>query len=259
MVEIMRGKELHITIVGAGTAIPSPKHSAACVLLQWSNFIALLDIGPGAISKLPYYGIDPFLLEHIFITHLHPDHTLDLGTFFMILDYGKDKRHGLPLNLIGCVGLEKFIYQFMGAFPDINLPVTEMQIREVTNNEFFLGNIRVRSALSGHTGTSVSFRFDFKDISVVYTGDCVQNTELEMMCDKADILITECSFPDKWKTNDHMNAQTLGKMAERANVKKLVVTHQYPSALEVDIESQLKEYYSGSILIAEDGSRVKID
>ena len=256
---IKKGEKKRVVVLGAGTAVPAPQRSPASVLLQYTNFTALLDMGPGTIAKLPLYGVDVLTLQNIFISHLHPDHTLDLATFFMICDYASAERGDLPLNLIGCVGLEDFVLQFMSAFPDIALPSEQMKIKEVLHDDFYHGGMRIRSALSGHTATSVSFRFDIDNKSVVYTSDCVQNTALETLCEEADVLISECSYPDGWKTTDHMNAQTLGRMAENARVKRLIVTHQYPPALKVNLEEQIKQYYSGSVLIAEDGCNIELD
>lgn len=259
MIGLNKNQNIQITVVGSGTAIPAPDHSPASVLLQSLDFTALMDIGPGTISKLPQYGLDAFELENIFISHLHPDHTLDLVTFFMICDFASGKRADIPINLIGCEGLEEFINQLMAVFPDIDLPSFGMNITEVNEEKIAVDGVRISTVLSGHTETSVSFRLDFKNSSIVYTGDCVRNTRLTALCDKADLLISECSFPEDQVTEDHMNAQTLGEMAEIAKVKQLLVTHQYPPALKVNLAEQIKKYYSGPVSIALDGTRIILD
>jgi ribonuclease BN (tRNA processing enzyme) len=176
----------------------------------------------------------------------------------MIHNYAYEKTSNPPLNLIGCIGLEQFLSQIMKQFPDISFPINSMNIREVANDKFNLGDVRVCTTLSDHTERSISFRFDFNDKSLVYTSDCVYSARLEKLCNKADILISECSFPDEWPTNDHMNAQKLGVMAENAQVKKLFVTHRYPPASDVNLEAQIKKYYSGPIRIAQDGDYIKL-
>ena len=56
-----------------------------------------------------------------------------------------------------------------------------------------------------------------------------------------------------------MNAGTLGKMAEKSQVKKLIVTHLYPPALQVDIYSQIRKYYPGPLIIASDGEKILLE
>ncbi len=247
--------KLKTIIIGSGTAIPVINHSPASIFLQSKDLTALLDLGPGTFSKLPIYDIDPLQINYIFISHLHPDHILDLAIYFMIRDYA-DKKKNISVNLIGCSGIKKFISQLRMLFPDISFPNDFFNIREMIDNEFNIGDVRVRTTSSNHTHSSIAFRFDINGKSLIYTSDCVYSKRLEEFCTEVDVLISECSFPDKWSTNDHMNAQKLGVMAENAHVKNLFITHCYPQTLKKNLEKQIKKYYSGSIHIAQDGDHI---
>ena len=119
--------------------------------------------------------------------------------------------------------------------------------------------VMISSTLSGHTPKSIAFKLEFKFGSLVYTGDCVKNNDLIKFCKGVDVLISECSFPDDWVTGDHMNAHDLGKMASSAKVGQLIVVHQYPPSLSVDIGSQISQHYSGPVMIAKDGTRVSLN
>lgn len=249
------GVEFKTIIIGAGTAIPIINHSPACIFLKSKDITALLDLGPGTFSKLPTYGIDPLQIDTLFISHLHPDHILDMPIYFMIREYA-GKKNGVPVNFIGCKGIKKFILRLKVLFPDILFSKSVMNIKEVAESDFNIGDIRVRTTLTDHTRSSVAFRFDFNEKTLIYTGDCVSSNHLEKFCSNADVLISECSFPDKWVTEDHMNVQKLGTLAENAQVKTLVVTHCYPQTLKEDLEHQIKEYYSGFIHITQDGDQV---
>ena len=252
-----KDQAIEVVIIGAGTAVPSLGRSPASVLLKAGDFMALLDIGPGTISKLPQFGVDTFKLQNILITHLHPDHILDLIMFFLLFDINPLAREGIPLNLVGCKGLADFIQNSLKLFPDINPPSFPINIHEVSDGEIKLNGVRVLSTLSNHTETSVSYRIVCKDKAVVYTGDCVKSPQLEEFCSRADLLISECSFPDDQQTKDHMNAKSLGELSEVAGVKQLIVTHLYPSALDVDLKTQIEEYFHGPVLIAKDGTSYK--
>ncbi|MGB9673593.1 MAG: MBL fold metallo-hydrolase [Anaerolineales bacterium] len=245
-----------IIVIGSGTAIPSRNHSPASILLKTNGFLALLDLGPGTLSKLPYFYVDVYTIENIFITHFHPDHTLDLATFFLISDYGTRQRNGLNLNLFGPIGLTNFVKQFMLNFPDIIFPSHPIKYIEMSETQTNIMGIQISSILSGHTSNSISYRFEFNHFSVVYTGDCVYTKKLEDFCNKADVLICECSYPENWQTSDHMTSREVGMIANNSNVKRLVITHMYPPALEVDIKTQISNYYAGDILLATDGDRI---
>ncbi|MBL0731677.1 MAG: hypothetical protein JJW03_02325, partial [Desulfosarcina sp.] len=49
-----------------------------------------------------------------------------------------------------------------------------------------------------------------------------------------------------------------GEIASKANVKKLVLTHFYPTCDEYDIEKECRKNYDGPIILAEDHLRINI-
>lgn len=250
---------IEIIVIGAGTSVPVAGYSPASIFIRFGAFSALLDSGPGTISKLPIYEIDAFELENIFITHLHPDHVLDLATFVQMSNYSMDRRSEIPLDIFSCDGSQKFYDEFLALFPDIEKPAFSVKIHEMVGGGLEKDGVRISSTLSGHTQNSVAFKLGFKTGSLVYTGDCIKNDDLINFCKGANILISECSFPDECLTNDHMNARDLGVLASSANVEQLIVVHQYPPAIRIDLASQISQHYSGPILIAKDGTRVTIN
>ncbi len=246
------GLKFEAIIIGAGTAIPVRNHSPASIYLKSKNFNALLDVGPGTFSKLPLYTIDLFKLNSIFISHLHPDHVLDLATYFLIQVNTNDKKK-IPINIFGCKGIKKLITQLGKLFPDIAILNPYPNIQELAEESFNIGEIQVRTVFTKHTTNSIAFRFDAPNDSFVYTSDCTYRKELEDFCTDTKVLVSECSYPDNYNTKDHLNAKTLGLLAKNAHVKCLYVTHCYPQALKQNIKKQIQKYYSGLIYIAQDG------
>jgi ribonuclease BN (tRNA processing enzyme) len=55
-----------------------------------------------------------------------------------------------------------------------------------------------------------------------------------------------------------MTADAVGRVARAADAPRLVLTHLYPPAQAVDIEAQVREEYSGEIIIAVDGTRIVV-
>jgi len=245
---------MEIILLGTGTAIPQADHTPAAILLKSPGLTALLDIGPGAVHRLAAQGFDPFQLERIFLTHLHSDHTLDLVTFIQMNDSTPSFTRSAPLYLTGPAGLRAWYQGLMQLYPGIAPQSYPLHLRELADERFELGDIRVSTCLSGHTPHSLSYRFDTPQGSLVYTGDCVTNPALVKLCAGVDLLICECSFPQGWPTKDHMTAESTGKLAKRAKVKQLVATHLYPPAAAVDLQAQISHYYTGPVTIARDGA-----
>ncbi len=50
----------------------------------------------------------------------------------------------------------------------------------------------------------------------------------------------------------HLSQKTAGKVANQANVKKLVFVHMYPICDQYDIISACREEFDGEVLVGED-------
>jgi ribonuclease BN (tRNA processing enzyme) len=126
---------------------------------------------------------------------------------------------------------------------------------------------------------SYAYRFDTADRSVVFTGDTGPSDAIAQLAKDADLLISEATNPvDEFKEEairmglwqpmtpeeqknfirhhieEHLLPEDLGKMAARANVKTVVMTHTQPSpnndySRYVD---EVKRHYSGQVLVAKD-------
>jgi len=154
--------------------------------------------------------------------------------------------------------MKNFIRQMVRLYPSIKPQGYSLSIREVRRDEFKLGKLTVHSVPTGHTSTSVAFRFDDGKKSLAYSGDATLTEELESLSKDADLLVCECSYPAGWNTADHMNADAVGKLAKQSSPKTLVITHRYPPTLSVDLAQQIGQTYSGRIILAEDGLRLKV-
>jgi len=250
---ILIDHSMKITILGAGTSIPSVGHSPAAILMQTNETSALIDIGPGTIQRGSQLGLDYFSLETIFLTHLHSDHTLDLVTFLQANDSTPGRVRTKPIHIIGCLGTQNWFDTLMRAFPGILPAQCSITISEKGIAQWNWQGLRVSTMMTGHTSTSIAYKFENNEGVFVYTGDAVFSERLADFCKNADLLVAEGSFPSGWKTEDHLNADTLGVLAQRAGAKHLVVTHRYPPAYKHNLTREIKKSFSARITLAKDG------
>jgi ribonuclease BN (tRNA processing enzyme) len=249
---------MEIVILGSGTALPVKDHSPAGIMIKHEGHHILLDIGPGTLTRLLQVGITFDQLDFLLSTHLHPDHTLDLATLLQIFDSAPDSRRTLPFSIIGCKGTKDFIDRLFTLYPEITPQTYTLKIQEVFQDEFNLFGLKVKSAPTSHTPYSVAYSLQDQKHKIVYSGDAAPQSELVTLASDADILISECSFPSGWESNEHLNADSLGIIASQARVKSLIVTHRYPPALNIDLEKQIRLHYKGSIHLALDGYRINL-
>jgi ribonuclease BN (tRNA processing enzyme) len=249
---------MEIFLLGTGTAIPVKQHSPSGLIVKAGGQCLLFDIGPGTLGRLHLAGVDCNQINHLLLSHLHPDHTLDLATLLLVFNYAPNAERTAPFPVIGCRGLENFYKRMVNLYPEIAPLSFELQFQEVYQEEFSIGEIKVRCAPTGHTPDSVAYRLDDGNHSMVYSGDATPRGELARLAEGADVLISECSFPSGWETEDHLNADSVSEIAQQAGVKSLVVVHCYPPALAVNLIAQIHSHYHGEVQLAVDGLHLSL-
>lgn len=249
---------LRLTILGAGTGVPLPRRSPAGVLVQIGAAPLLFDLGPGTIPRLDAAGVSYRELEYVFLTHLHPDHTLDLVMLLQALNHTPGFTRTRPLHLFGCVGTRALYADLLRAYPRLAPCNFELTLREIGAERIAFDAWMLETAPSGHTDTSIAYRIEAEGKAIVYTGDAKENRALIEIARDADAFICECAFPRGYATRDHMTADAVGRVARAANVKRVILNHLYPPALDVDIVAQVRAEYAGEIIVAQDGARVNV-
>jgi ribonuclease BN (tRNA processing enzyme) len=126
---------------------------------------------------------------------------------------------------------------------------------------------------------SYAYRFDTADRSVVFTGDTGPSDAVSELARGADLLVSEATNPvDEYKEGEikagrwqlmtpdqqknsirhhieeHLLPEDLGRMAARANVKAVVMTHLQPSPNDdySRYVSDVRKHYSGQVFVAKD-------
>jgi ribonuclease BN (tRNA processing enzyme) len=249
---------IDIFLLGTGTAVPVKQHAPAGLVIIAGGKNLLFDIGPGTLSRLEQAGISYSQINQLFLSHFHPDHTLDLATLLLVFNYAPGAARTLPFTITGPVGIEDFLQRMTRLYPELVPVEYKLDLNQVRQNESWIGKTRILSAPTGHTPESVAYRLEFAGHSVVYSGDAAPQGELAKLAEGADMLICECSFPSGWETEYHLNADSLGHIARQAGVKSLAVTHCYPPALAVDLVSQIRNHYGGEVQLAVDGLHLSL-
>lgn len=245
---------IRLVILGAGTAIPRAGYSPAGHLVVVNGQPLLFDMGPGTVARLAAAGVDYRDLDQIFLTHLHSDHTLDLITLLQDFDStpGWTRRKGL--KLYGCYGLNAFYQRLMSAYPGIEPSTYSIQLNEMKAGATLQGEgWNLVSDLTGHTPDSLGYRLEAEGKSIVFSGDAVFSHGVKDLAYQADVFVCECSFPGDESAVGHLSAGDVGRIAQQAGVKRLVLVHLYPPAHQANLLEQVRKHFSGPMEIASDG------
>jgi len=252
----MNNNNLKLTILGSGTCVPSLDRSSCSALVELQNYKILFDCGPGTMTRLLQANVLISEITHIFLSHFHPDHCGELVNFIFSNKYSGLVRED-PLVITGGQGFLKFyngLHKVFNNWIELEpgmLILNEMNITDF--NHYNYNHFQVNSMPMNHNPESLAYKItSLKEKSIVYSGDTDYCTELADLAKNANILICESSFPDSKKVSGHLSPSLAGKIAQKAGVKKLILTHFYPPCNDFDLERECQKEFHGEIILAKD-------
>lgn len=244
---------MELTVIGYWGGYPKANEASSGYLLQQDDYYLLLDCGSGVLSKMQHV-LPPERLNGVFISHYHADHIADIG----VLQHAR-----LITGLLG-KGVEKLpIY----AHSLDKVEFAKLTYKEITKGfavceEEMLeaGPFRARFLKTNHPADCFAIRLDAGGKSLVYTGDTSFKEELVSFTQDADLLLCECSFygHQDGAIAGHMTSYDAGKLAEKANVKRMVLTH-LPHYGDIEqLKKEAGEFYTGEISLAQSNLTIRI-
>lgn len=251
---------MKITILGSGTCVPSLKRYPCAVLVQHKLHNILIDAGPGIIHQLLKFGVYINDIDMILLSHFHLDHCADIAPFLFATKYsGVDREK--KLTLAGGKGIRQLLKNLNKIYNHtIEMPEKVFEIIELDDEgglEISKAKLRLEFARMKHTRESRGFRLiDGNGFVLVYSGDTDYTETLVALARKADVLICESSLPDEEKVSGHLTPSLAGRIAQKANVKKIVLTHFYPECDHVDMKARCQKIFKGKIVLAQDLMRL---
>ena len=213
------------------------------------------------MRRLLRAGVRIFDLTHIFYSHFHPDHTAELVPLLFATKYPDAGARKSPLTLMAGNGFQAFFNGLKNVYGSwIDLEPGILKIIELDNQAYdshHFERFQIESMPVVHREESVAVKITGPDgLKIVYSGDTDMSENLVTLSRNADILICESAFPDDCKIAGHLTPSLAGKMATRAGVGKLVLTHFYPECETADIEMECRKTYKGPLVLAKDLQRI---
>jgi ribonuclease BN (tRNA processing enzyme) len=270
------GNPVAVQILGSGGPAINPERASAGYLLWVGPQAKLLfDIGGGTYIRFGQSRAKLADLAMVGISHLHPDHTSDLAA----LMWGSNRMRSAPLPIVGPSGndvapdfaafLERMFdaktgaYQVLGSTlgaeqPGVGRPRLDISVVDVTKTEpttvFDRDGIRVTALHIPHANLpTLAYRVQTRNVSVVFSSD--QNGSDPGFVDfakNADVLIMHLAIAANAAPSAlHASPAVVGRVAEEAGVKRLIVSHIGQFDLDAAI-SDVKKSFTGALTVGAD-------
>lgn len=246
---------MELIVLGAGPAYTDrPGSTGAAYLLRSGEAALLLDLGQGSFPRLAA-ELEPSALTAVVVSHLHPDHFIDLVPLrhYLRFEFEPPRRvtvhapRELPERLDALHGQRDF-------------SVAALDVIALSPGVRSIGPFEVEAARVTHTDDSYAFRVSDASggAALVYSGDVGRADDLAPLLRPADTLLSEVSFgPGPVPPGaQHLDGPAVGALAEEREVGRLLLTHlQMGFSPDATIES-VRAHYSGPTSFVEPGARL---
>lgn len=215
------------TVLGSGSAVPWIRRASAANLLRKGGHMILIDAGQGCLMRLLETGVDSGGINHICLTHFHPDHSLELVSLVFGRYNGHESRWNAPLHVYGGSGLAVWWRALCAAWPGLQKPYAKglLVLHELKAGETIMADIwRVTTAAVEHKPESLAYRFEHGGQSLVISGDTGPVNNLADFAQNADLLVLECGAGLK-PMPGHLSVAQAAVIATAAQPRNLILTH----------------------------------
>ena len=277
---------MRLTLLGTGNPNPDPKRAGPSQLVRVGDDRILIDCGNGAVRRMVEAGERPRDVHTLLVTHMHSDHTIDLGHFIITRWIQWSEK---PLTLVGPPGLREHVDTLLrllawdigvrGFDTRLSDEARRIDVREVgpgehvERAEWRAAAIKVDHLPVEH---AYAWRLDADGTSLVISGDTAPYPPLAEAAAGVDVLVHEAWLtpteeparrymkPDEAeafiakRNRYHTSTRDVGRIAHLADPKLLVLSHLGPvntDRVKADVAADFSRFVLGADLMAFDVAR----
>ena len=252
---------MRITVLGCSGSVVGPDSPASGYLLTAADTPPLvLDFGGGVLGALQRH-VDPNDVQ-ILLSHLHADHCLDLPGLFVWRRY-----HPTPATERGLMYGPSDTWTRLAAASsplggDLDDFADIFDVRPWVDGEAVqIGALSVLPRLVSHPTESYGLRItDRSGTTLVYSGDTGMCESLAELATGADVFLCEASWTDSPERPKHLHLSgaEAGRVAKRAGVAQLLLTHIPPWTSREDVITEAKAEFDGPVRAVVPGEAMEI-
>ncbi len=252
-------RTLQLDVLGAGPAYTDrPDATGAAYLVRHGPTALLLDLGQGSFPRLAQ-AIEPSTLDAVVISHLHPDHFIDL---VVLRHYLRWEFH--PPRRVRVVAPAGLATRLDALHAEPGFTAAALDVEDVTTGSRTIGTLTLEARPVTHTRESHAYRVAPEGGSgpgLVYSGDCGRAEDLDPLIRAGDTLLSEVSFgPGPVPPGAaHLDGPAVGALARRSGVGRVLLTHLQMGYEETATLDTVRAEFNGPISFVAPGSRIVIE
>jgi ribonuclease BN (tRNA processing enzyme) len=224
---------MRLIVLGCSGSGPGPSSPASGYLLEVGDARFVMDLGNGTFGALQRH-CDPWTLDGVLFSHLHPDHCADFSALAVFRRYHPRPPYDATARRLPVLAPVEAPTRFAAAYAPsaAELAGTDMtdlfDFRVISDGTTAgLAGATVRVGRVDHPCDAYGLRVEAGGRSIVYSGDTGPCDGLVELARGADVLLCEASWPhhDDAPPGVHLSGRQAGEHASAAGVHRLLLTH----------------------------------
>lgn len=249
---------LQLDVLGAGPAYTDrPGASGAAYLVRHGATSVLLDLGQGSFPRLAGL-LEPSTLDAVAISHLHPDHFIDLVALrhYLYWQFQPPRR----VRVLAPAGLAT---RLDGLHDQPGFSAGSLDLEDVTPGLRSVGALTLEGRRVAHTKDSHAYRVAVAGSTgpgLVYTGDCGRADDVDPLVRAGDTLLAEVSFgPGPVPPGAaHLDGPAVAGLAARTGAASVLLTHLQMGFDETATIASVQATFDGPVAFVAPGDRFTV-
>jgi ribonuclease BN (tRNA processing enzyme) len=210
-----------LTLLGTGTCQVEHERRASSVLLELAGTYVLFDCGHGVLQRLLDVRVQHNQVNHIVLSHFHPDHVSDLIPFLQTGAWSRHNPRTSDIHIYGPTGVKRIIAGLMDVFGanSFQQPSYSVIVHEVVEEHFAIGPLHFDFSSLPPAGNH-GLRFTWRDKTYALTGDSYFHAEEIAFLNNVDLAVID---------SGHLEDDEIVKLAQTSHAKHIVCSHLYRS------------------------------
>jgi ribonuclease BN (tRNA processing enzyme) len=221
---------MRLTVLGRSPARPNPGEACAGYLVEGGGARVLFDIGPGVVAQLLLEG-HPDQLDAVVVSHMHPDHMLDLVTLRYVYPWRSRPRDERLRVIVppGSSDQLRDLARGVGSTTHLD-EVFRLSEHDGSTTIAFAG-LSLTPVETQHYIPCWGFRAEADDRLLAYTADTGPCEALRDLATDADLLLSEATLTTvdedaaPPQPRGHLLPAEAGDAARVARARRLLLTH----------------------------------
>ena len=242
---------MRLIVLGCSGSGPGPDSPASGYLVEAGDARLVLDLGNGTFGALQRH-LDPWDLDGVAFSHLHPDHCADFTSLVVQRRYHPRPPYDPAARPLPVYAPGEAPDRFAAAYAPSAAERATTDLADVftfhalsDSSEAGVAGATLTARRVDHLCESYALRVEQGGHSLAYSGDTGPCDALVELAQDADVLLCEATWPHvmpQWgrepPTGVHLSGRQAGEHASAAGVGRLLLTH-------------VPAWFSGDELLAE--------